>query len=105
LRVAAHVLEGKQVHWGTYHYCGKGVTTWHGFAETIFAMAREYVPLEVKKTQPISTIDYPARAKRPSYSVLDCSLFEKTFNIYQRPWQESLNHMLCQFFSRKKTSE
>jgi dTDP-4-dehydrorhamnose reductase len=92
LRVAAHVLEGKQVHWGTYHYCGKGVTSWHGFAEEIFQLASEYESLKVKRVEPISTSEYPTPAKRPSNSVLDCSLIAK-------PWRESLARMLEVLFS------
>jgi dTDP-4-dehydrorhamnose reductase len=99
LRVAAHVLEGKQVHWGTYHYCGKEVTSWHGFAEEIFQLASEYESLKVKRVEPISTSEYPTPAKRPSNSVLDCSLIEKTFHIRSKPWRESLARMLEVLFS------
>jgi dTDP-4-dehydrorhamnose reductase len=28
LRIAAQLQEGRQIIWGTYHYCGKGVTSW-----------------------------------------------------------------------------
>jgi dTDP-4-dehydrorhamnose reductase len=94
LRIAAQFLEGGQVHWGTYHYCGKGVTTWHGFAEEIFRLASGYASLQVKRVEPISTSEYPTRAKRPANSILDCSVLEKTFGIHPQPWAESLAHML-----------
>jgi dTDP-4-dehydrorhamnose reductase len=102
LRVAAHVLEGRQVRWGTYHYCGQGVTSWHGFAEEIFRLAGDYASLKVKRVEPISTSEYPTPAKRPSNSVLDCSLIEKTFNIRPEPWRESLAQMLNILFSPEK---
>ena len=101
LRVAARVLEGRQVHWGTYHYCGKGVTTWHGFAEAIFALANQYTSLKVKTIEPISTAEYPTPAKRPANSVLDCSLMEKEFDIRSRPWSASLARMIKEMFSIK----
>jgi dTDP-4-dehydrorhamnose reductase len=99
LRIATQFLEGGQVHWGTYHYCGKGVTNWYGFAEQIFALAREHVFLKVKRIEPITTAEYPTPAKRPSNSVLDCSLIEKTFDIRPKPWLESLAQMLNILFS------
>jgi dTDP-4-dehydrorhamnose reductase len=101
LRVAAQVLEGRQVHWGTYHYCGKGVTNWHGFAEAIFNLARKYVPLKVKQTEAITTAEYPTAAKRPANSVLDCSLFRCHFGFAPKPWNESLARMLDQVLSGK----
>ena len=101
LRVAAQVLEGRQVHWGTYHYCGKGVTSWHGFAEAIFNLARKYVPLKVKQTEAITTAEYPTAAKRPANSVLDCSLFRSHFGFAPKPWNESLARMLHQVLSGK----
>jgi dTDP-4-dehydrorhamnose reductase len=99
LRIAAQFLQGGRVHWGTYHYCGKGVTTWHGFAEEIFRLVSEYESLKVKRVEPISTSQYPAPAKRPTSSILDCSVLEKTFNIYPQPWAESLAQMLAVLFS------
>jgi len=101
LRIAAKLLDGRQVHWGTYHYCGKGVTSWHGFAEAIFNLARKYVPLKVKQTEAITTAEYPTAAKRPANSVLDCSLFRSHFGFAPKPWNESLARMLHQVLSGK----
>ena len=104
LGIAAHILEGRQVHWGTYHYCGKGVTSWHGFAEAIFNLARKYVPLRVKRAEAVTTAEYPTAAKRPANSVLDCSLLESHFGFAPKPWNESLARMLDQVFSGKYDS-
>jgi dTDP-4-dehydrorhamnose reductase len=101
LRIAAQVLEGRHVHWGTYHYCGKGVTSWHGFAEAIFNLARKYVPLKVKQTEAITTAEYPTLAKRPANSALGCSLFERRFGLAPIPWNESLTRMLHKVLSKE----
>ena len=101
LQIAAQILKGQQVTWGTYHYCGKGVTTWHGFAEAIFAVAKQYTNLTVKKVEPITTADYPTPAKRPANSVLDYSLLTERFNITPGSWTERLASMLNFFFSGK----
>ena len=99
LRIAAQVLEGRQVHWGIYHYCGQGVTTWHGFAEKIFALASEYTTLAVKRIEPITTAQYPTVAKRPLNSALDCSLLAENYGIEQLPWVASLAKMIEMMFS------
>jgi dTDP-4-dehydrorhamnose reductase len=86
--------------WGTYHYAGKGVTTWHGFAEAIFAEARKYTSLLVERVEPIPSSQYPTPAKRPANSALDCSLFTRTFGIEPRPWRESLAEVIHGLFSQ-----
>ena len=63
----------KLVPWGTYHYCGRGETTWHGFAEAIFEIAGQYEKFALKNLLPISTAEYPTPVKRPANSVLDCT--------------------------------
>jgi len=103
LRIATQFLEGGQVHWGTYHYCGKGVTSWHGFAEEIFRLASGYASLKVKRVEPVSTSEYPTPAQRPASSILDCSVLAKTFNIHPQPWAESLAQMLEVLFSVEKS--
>ena len=100
LKISARFLQGGQVQWGTYHYCGKGVTTWHGFAEEIFRVASEYESLKVQMVEPISTAEYPTPTQRPVNSTLDCSLLEKTFGIHPQPWAESLARMLEVLFSK-----
>jgi dTDP-4-dehydrorhamnose reductase len=103
LRIATQFLEGGQVRWGIYHYCGKGVTSWHGFAEEIFRLASGYASLKVKRVEPVSTSEYPTPAQRPASSILDCSVLAKTFNIHPQPWAESLAQMLEVLFSVEKS--
>ncbi len=101
LKIAAQLVKGEQIIWGTYHYCGKGVTSWYGFAEAILELAREYLALKVKQVEPISTAEYHTSAKRPANSVLDCSLIRNRFGITPKPWQESLARMLQQVLLEK----
>ena len=87
------------INWGTYHYCGLGITTWHGFAEEILSLARQYISIKTKDVKPISTAEYPTKATRPPFSALDCGLIKKNFGISLKPWQDSLKtviRQLCQ---------
>ncbi len=87
------------VKWGTYHYCGKGTTTWHGFAEAIIETARKHGPLKTERIMPITTQEYPLPAKRPANSAMDCTRIEKELGIRTRPWRESLGAVIRQFFN------
>jgi len=84
----------QSVRWGTYHFCGKGTTTWYKFALKIFDIARERIKLSVETVVPIKTEEYPTTAKRPANSSLDCSQIAETFDISPSPWDESLARML-----------
>ncbi len=86
--------------WGTYHYCGQGITTWHEFAKRIFEIAGRHDAMKVEKIESIKTIDYPTLAKRPLFSGLDCSLIEKSFGIKAKPWQESLKVTIDRIFAQ-----
>ncbi len=90
LTIVAKWRAEEPVDWGTYHYCGEGVTTWHEFARTIFTFAGEHRDFVVEQIDPITSAEYRAAAKRPPFSSLDCSRIENTFGIATRPWQQRL---------------
>jgi dTDP-4-dehydrorhamnose reductase len=87
------------VPWGTYHLCGAGQTTWCGFAQAIIEEARAYELLRVQEIVPIPTTAYPTLAKRPAYSVLDCSKFQGVFGITPRLWRKSLHDCMQEFYT------
>jgi dTDP-4-dehydrorhamnose reductase len=86
LRIAPRLARGEKV-WGTYHFTGSGVTTWHGFASCIVAAQ---APLTGRKPRvtAITTTEFSTAARRPANSELDCSRFEQTFGFRGRPWAE-----------------
>jgi len=88
--IAKQISQSSKIFWGTYHYCGLGITTWHKFSETIFAIASQYQDFKVLSVEAITTGEYPTRAKRPRFSALDCNLIKKHFGINIKPWEESL---------------
>jgi len=74
---------------GIYHATNAGETTWHGFAEKIFAVAAP-MGLPSPKVTAIATADWPTPAKRPADSRLDCSKLETTFGYTMPEWTLSL---------------
>jgi dTDP-4-dehydrorhamnose reductase len=86
--------------WGTYHYCGQGIVSWYEFAEAIIELARRYMEVKTNRVEPITTADYPTKARRPAFSALDCNLIKKNFGINPKPWRESLKYMIQRLFER-----
>ena len=79
---------------GLYHMTSSGKTTWCNFARKIFSNAEHMLLIDNKPmVHGITTDKYPTRAKRPSYSVLDCSKLKQTLGIKMPNWQTSLQ--LC----------
>lgn len=66
--------------WGTYHLAGQSETTWHGFAEAIFAEL-SYRGLPRPVNEAISSQDFVRPAKRPMNSRLSSASFMKQFGI------------------------
>lgn len=80
-----------------HHLCSAGHTSWHGFAEAIFERWRALAPqspLAVRTLEAIASSEYPTPAQRPLNSRLDCTAFERRFNLTLPPWQQGLDLVL-----------
>jgi len=71
--------------YGTYHFSNEGVASWYDFAKAIFDISGTQV-----NVIPIKTSEYPTRATRPAYSVMDKSKIKQTFDIEIPYWRDSL---------------
>ena len=81
--------------WGLYHLSNPNPTTWYGFAQKIFAYGKEAgIHQVLKELVPISTSEFPLKAQRPSYSVMDCTKTWETFDIHPNDWQEELRSVI-----------
>ena len=69
----------------TFHFTNEGQITWHDFATAIMEMGEKHC-----KVNPITTDQYPTKAKRPAYSVLDLSKIKEFANIEIPYWRDSL---------------
>lgn len=81
---------------GTWHLTAKGETSWHGFAEAIFAEAVAAGVLPRAPTvEAITTAEYPTPAKRPAYSHLDVAKLEQDFGVTLPRWQDGLKRVIA----------
>ena len=99
MTIATKISANEKIDWGTYHYCCKGITTWHALAEKIIELATPYAALKTRHVEAITTAEWPTPAKRPPYSVLDCSRLKSRFGIEPEPWQQSLKHTIDRIFA------
>lgn len=100
--VTERIASGDRSHFGTYHYAGTPVTTWYGFAESIFelwAVRGKRRP----RLEPIPASAYPTLALRPTNSELDCHRLLDAFGVEQRPWRAGLEAVLEEIEREKST--
>jgi dTDP-4-dehydrorhamnose reductase len=102
LHLASQVLNRSEIPWGTYHYCGEGVTTWYEFANSIFKIAGQHECFQLTRLNPITTEEFPTAAQRPQNSSLDCGRIEQKFGIHPKPWQISLSLVIEQVYRKQK---
>ena len=79
------IASGKK-EYGIYHYSNEGVASWYDFAMAIFELSATEV-----RTLPIRTSEYPTKATRPAYSVMDKTKIKHTFEIAIPYWRDSLS--------------
>ncbi len=81
---------------GLYHLANAGETSWHGYAEAIFAEAVRLALLAAAPVvHPITTADYPLPATRPANSRLDCRRFTRDFGLTLPDWRVGLSDCLA----------
>ena len=86
---------------GIWHLTAEGQTSWHGFAESIFAGAVERGLLpRAPRVLPITTADYPTPAQRPAYSRLDTQRLREDFGIALPQWQQGLDRVLSELAAK-----
>jgi dTDP-4-dehydrorhamnose reductase len=80
-----HIVGNDNKQYGIYHYSNEGVTSWFDFAKAIFDLGEVSV-----KANPLKTSEYPTKAIRPAFSVMDKAKIRNTFNIEIPYWRDSL---------------
>ncbi len=87
--------DAQQSRAGTYHLACAGHCSWHEFASAI--IERAHAAGLLPRAVPIESIagaDFPTRAARPSWSVLDTSRLRETFGVALPPWSRGLDLVL-----------
>lgn len=96
--IAAILARVRETGWreayrGVFHAVAEGHTTWHAFAQAIFATARPFGGPS-PAVHPIATAEYPTKAIRPADGRLDTTKLRATFGVALPPWQDGLARVI-----------
>jgi len=77
---------------GIHHFCDAGAASWYDFAIAIGdAGVAAGIINQSAKVVPITTSEYPTPAKRPGYSLLDCTTTKKALELDTDQWRKELS--------------
>lgn len=79
------VTDGMLDRTGVYHYTDEGVISWFDLAVAVNRLCGHGC-----RVTPCHTDEFPVKARRPKYSVLDKALVKETFGITVPYWYDSL---------------
>ena len=80
---------------GLYHLAPQGQTSWHAYAEAIFAggVRRGLLP-RAPQVEAITSANYPTPARRPAWSVLDSGKLQRDAGVQLPDWRQGLDEVL-----------
>lgn len=83
---------------GIHNMTAAGRTSWHGFADEIFRVAKKQESLQrqlkINKVQAIPTSEFPTPAKRPENSEFNHEKLWDSFKLRLPDWEDSLKSMM-----------
>ena len=82
---------------GVYHFSNEGVCSWYDFTKVIHRLAG----INTCSVKPLHTSEYPTKAKRPHYSVLDKTKIKNMYGIEIPYWEDSLKECISQMIVEK----
>lgn len=92
-RVIYDIIENDKLgEQGTYHFSNEGVCSWYDFAKEIAGLSGSVCDI-----RPCHSDEFPSKAVRPHFSVLDKTKVKETFGIRIPHWKESLAACLKTF--------
>ncbi len=83
-------IVNKGINPGLYHFTNEGVISWYDFTKAI----HELTGITTCEVLPIRSEEYPTKAHRPSFSVLDKQKIKAAYGICIPYWRDSLQHCI-----------
>lgn len=85
-RLIAGIIDGNLLDkTGIYHFSDEGAVSWYDFAQAVKELSGNTCDI-----QPCHTEDFPSKAQRPRFSVLDKTKVKETFGVVVPYWRDSL---------------
>jgi dTDP-4-dehydrorhamnose reductase len=90
------VTETDKADYGVYHFSNEGEATWFDFAEAILKESGQIKTANLAKTD-----HYRTFARRPVYSILNCTKFYESFKVTPVNWKDSLRTLFVENNNQK----
>lgn len=91
-RTVIKIIKINNERYGIYHYSNEGNISWYDFACEIYKQGKE---LNLIKSNcnilPCDSSEFPQKAKRPSFSLLNKEKIKQNFDLSIPEWKESLS--------------
>jgi dTDP-4-dehydrorhamnose reductase len=98
----SEIVRSERNAFGTFHFTNLGDTTWHGFALAIKDEAQAAGVLSGDcVVNPVTSDQYPTKARRPAYSLLAKDKIMSTFAISIPHWRESLHRFFAELSQKE----
>jgi dTDP-4-dehydrorhamnose reductase len=84
---------------GTYHLAGWGAATRHQWVSAIVTAQAPFTG----RNPPVHAVPasaFPAAARRPRYTALDCGKFAATFGFRARDWRDAVRDTVTELFTK-----
>lgn len=93
------VVDGRLVREnGIYHYSNEGAISWYDFAKAICELSGNTCDI-----RPCHTSEFPSKAERPAFSVLDKTKVKETFGVVVPYWRDSLKDCIARIVEMENT--
>ena len=83
------IADGRLDATGTYHFTNEGVISWYDFAKAIASLSGHVCDI-----RPCHSDEFPSKAERPHFSVLDKTKVKETFGVEIPYWLDSLKECI-----------
>ena len=86
-----------ETRWGTYHMCSDESGSWFDFANFAQKVSKINYPDSVFSKsiiEPISSLEFNQKAKRPNYSFLCSDKLKKEFGLKLPNWKKSIQEVI-----------
>ncbi len=81
------------------HWCDNGIASWYDVAIAIGEISAKYGLVDSPASiNPIKSENYPAKAKRPQFSLLDCDSSREFLNLKGEYWRKTLESSIKSIF-------
>lgn len=91
-KAVVRIIELNNHRYGIYHYSNEGNITWYDFACEIYRQGKELGLIkQTCAVVPCTSSEFPQKAHRPSFSLLNKQKIKEAFSLSIPNWNESLS--------------